>query len=76
MGAIMPIPFRDVGALAILAAHLRDSALTIDEISEKMNISERTGYRWLRYLEAEGFVILVKRSKKSPGKLAYMVENS
>lgn len=56
----MPIPKRDIENLRVLAKCLSRNPHRVDEIQTIFGLSERTAYRWLKYLGELGLDI-VKR---------------
>lgn len=60
----MPIPMKDSKALAVMAQHLRRAPRSIPELMRIMRISERSAYRWLKYLEAKGLDVVSRKDEK------------
>lgn len=60
----MPTPRRDEGALEVLVRHLKRSPRSIEEIMKLMDVSERSAYRWLKYLEQEGQDVVSRKDSK------------
>jgi DNA-binding transcriptional ArsR family regulator len=61
----MAAPKRDEKALKTLARHLKREPHTIEEIMGAMDVAERTAYRWLKYLEDEGYDVVSRRNEKN-----------
>jgi hypothetical protein len=55
-------PRRDVARLQKLRKAL-EKPMTIAQIMVRFGLSQRTAYRWLGYLQADGTRVLVERSK-------------
>jgi predicted DNA-binding transcriptional regulator YafY len=58
----MPIPTRDEDGLADLAWYLKDKKHTVEDITDKFNLSVRTAYRWLEYLREDYLIASVKEN--------------
>lgn len=56
----MPTPKRDTRALSRLRRFMR-TPRTIAQIRAQFGLTERTAYRWLRYLEDRGAGIYTRR---------------
>lgn len=61
----MPIPHKDLNALTMMARHLRRRPHTVAELRKVMRVSERSVYRWLKYLEQDGEDVVSRRDKKN-----------
>lgn len=60
----MPVPSRDSKKLNTLGRHLKRAPKTIPQIMKLMSISERSAYRWIRYLEEEGHDVVHRRDEE------------
>lgn len=59
----MPDPRRDFDGVYRLSRYIKKPR-TIAQIINYIGMSEPTAYRWLRYIEQEGFGTVVKKDKK------------
>lgn len=69
----MPKPTKDLDTIAIMERHLKRSPRTVKELAKLLGVTERTVYRWLRYLEDEGRDVVSRRNPKKPGRLHYSI---